>query len=272
MGTPPYDRWLRPDGESAAEFHRLPEGFLVRFPDQADFHIAMATRQVTCTPVPGNDPDMAESLYANAIAPLIGNHGDGLYIHGSAVAVTGRGMAFLGASRRGKTTLAGALARAGHPFLTEDAVHLAPSGAGYLVYPGRPVLRLFPDSARQLLGAAEGPHEDARKASVDAGPALPFHDTPVPLHAIYCLGAGTAQAITISPLSGGSVLTELMQHAFILDVEDRPRLKAHFERLSQLAGTVPFFHLDYPRSYAMLPAVVAALARHAGCDRTPDES
>jgi hypothetical protein len=32
LASAPYDRWVTPEGEVKAEFHRQPAGFLVRFP------------------------------------------------------------------------------------------------------------------------------------------------------------------------------------------------------------------------------------------------
>ncbi|WP_252258998.1 hypothetical protein [Erythrobacter aurantius] len=54
-------------------------------------------------------------------------------------------------------------------------------------------------------------------------------------------------------------LTTLMPHAFILDVEDKPRLKAHFARMADLTQDIPCFALDFTRDYAELPQVRRAV-------------
>ena len=257
LAQPVLDSWVTPDGDVAAEFRRIKNGFLVRFPDQGDFEISLTEMHVKGTPVDPNSP--IETLYRNSILPVIGNHLGGLHLHGSAVSSDLGAIAFMGFSRRGKTTLAGAFAKAGHPFLTEDALTLDKVKSQYLVQPQRPVLRLFADSAAHLLGAKPDWEDDDAKTEVDAGMVLPSADSPAPLSAIFILGPGESNAIAIHQLSEAEALSQLIQNAFVLDVEDKPRLRAHFDRIAALAGTVACHALDYPRSYAQLPSVIEAV-------------
>lgn len=267
MPTDPFDRWVTPEGGIAAEFYREEAGFLVRFPGQADFRIAATDGGIAAIPAVAEAP--VDSLYNNSIVPLLGNHAGGLHLHGSAVASPAGALAFMGLSRRGKTTLAGAFARAGHPFLTEDVLTLERTGEAYSVLPQRPVLRLFADSATFLFGGGAG---DADKPSCAAAPVkaeivadtlLPHAGQPAPLRAIFVLGPGTATSVTIESLPPSAALAQLIQHAFVLDVEDKPRLRGHFERIAALAASVPCHQLDYPRSYAQLPGVIDAVLREA---------
>lgn len=262
----PHDFWRDPEGGVVAQFHRQPGGiYLVRFPGQADFVIDLAASAVHCVPTSEDQLDAAQSLFHNAIQPLIGNHLGGLFLHGSAVCLnSGAGaIAFLGDSRRGKTTLAGGFAKAGHPFLTEDTVELQPSGDTYAVQPTRPVLRLFTDSALHLLGEAEAAPESSAKSALDAGEHLPFASRPAHLRAIYFLGPGEASGVSIDRLASPAALAELMRHAFILDVGDKPRLRGHFQRLGDLSVKVPCYLLDFPRIYEQLTLIVEQVADHA---------
>ena len=264
----PYDRWVNPDGDLTAEFYRLPTGFLVRFPEQADFAVDLVAQTTRCTPASDAMTEVSQSLFHNAIEPLVGNYTGGLFLHGSAVSLlSGGGIAFLGESRRGKTTLAGAFAKAGHPFLTEDTVALTKvtvaDEASYLVQPSRPVLRLFPDSANHLLGRDEAVEEDADKSALDASGHLPFAKSPAALRAIYILGPGSSEQVTITALPMPAALAELMRHGFILDVEDKVRLRGHFQRVSDLVTTVTCYALDFPRDYAQLGQVVESIHTHA---------
>lgn len=257
LAEEPFDKWVTPDGGVAAEFRRTADGYLLRFPDQADFSISLD--EMVVRGVPAADDAPLETLYRNAILPIIGNHLGELHMHGSAVETPWGAIAFMGLSRRGKTTLAGAFAKSGHPFLTEDTVSLDRSGEAYQLRPQRPVLRLFADSAAHLLGTSSDGSEDDSKAEIAAGDALPFASQPAPLRAIFLLGPGESETIAIEKLSEAEALTQLIQNAFVLDVEDKPRLRAHFGRIAALAGTVPCHALDYPRSYEQLPAVIEAV-------------
>lgn len=260
MVDPPYDTWRNPNGGIAAEFYRMPFGYLVRFPDEADFEIDARDLQVLCRPAP-REKDTSDKLFHNSLVPLLANYCGGLNLHASAVAVEGRAVAFLGASRRGKTTLAGAFAKAGYPFLTEDVLDLEPVEGHYIVRPSRPELRLLGDSAAFLLGDAAPPPEEDDKRSLKSGDALPYRREPAHLGALFVLGPGTAPAPAVERLSPAQALAELIQHAFVLDVEDRARLRAHFSRIGTLTERVSCYRLDYPRRYEQLGVVIETVTR-----------
>lgn len=243
----------------AAQFYRQHDAILVRFPEIADFLVPARTgMKVRCKPVPGVSSKLVGNLFHNAVVPLMDTHAGRISLHGSGVIIGDMAVAFVGHSRSGKTTLAGAFARAGHPFLTEDAIRLAEQDGGYLLLPARPVLRLFDDSAtflsRPFDEASPGP-----KSEVAADASLPFADKPAPLGAIMLLGNGKSDGVEILSLSAAEALQRLLQHSFILDVEDKSRLAAHFDRIGDLSSTVPCFALDYPRHYDLLPEVIASV-------------
>ncbi|MHA7820231.1 MAG: hypothetical protein ACX930_11345 [Erythrobacter sp.] len=267
LASDPYDRWVSPEGCCQAEFHRDTGGYLLRFPHQADFLLekggAILGHRVTGWPAPESDAGTAVNLFHNAILPLLGNHSGGLFLHGSAVRI-GSGkeagaIAFLGLSRGGKTTLAGSFAKLGHPFLTEDVIDLDRREGRYWVQPKRSKLRLFADSARLLLGEETPIVDEDCKQDVEAGDALPFADTPAPLRQIYILGTDHDAELSIRRFTLREALGALMPHAFVLDVEDRTRLRGHFARIADLSQDIGSYALDYRRQYAELPRVQEAI-------------
>lgn len=256
-----YDSWVSPDGTCICEFYRAGNAFLLRFPDDADFRIDPAANTVEARPAPEFDTGAITKLFDNAIVPLLGNHAGGLFLHGSAVRTAAGAVAFLGHSRSGKTTLAGSFAKSGWPFMTEDVVDLELNQGDYMLRPKPSRLRLFKDSAEHLLGREVEFAQESGKQSVEAGEALPFEKTANKLVAIFVLGDDHAAPISVAPEPSSAALPLLLPHAFILDVEDRTRLKSHFGRLADLAGTVPVFRLDYPREYSALPEVHRAIMK-----------
>lgn len=272
--TPAYDRWTSPQGDLSALFFRRDNGFLVRFPDEADFEIDEATGAVRCYPVSEGLRREAHSLYENSIVPLIGNHHGGLFLHASAIVTPQQNaLAFLGVSRRGKSTTAAAFARAGHPYLSEDVLRLEQVDHGYTANPSRPVIRLLDDSAVRLLGRAPGQGEDDDdKVEFATAGILPFATAPTPLAMFYFLGPGAATAVEIAPLASHLALAEMMQHAFVLDVDDKQRLRQRFARLSDLSAEVPCFRLDFPRNYAQLPQVIDTILHHARDHRSSHDA
>jgi hypothetical protein len=262
-GRAPYDRWLTLDGSEVALFYRTPDSFYVRFQGKADFALSIETGSVTCTPAPHVADQIIVDLFHNQVVPLLLNHQGELVLHASAVSSPSGALGFIGHSGSGKSTLAAYFAQSGHPFLTDDGLLLQPTDPDYTVNPYRPYLRLWPDSDNALFqrGYATESYGQDGKSLIDAGPLLPFQHRPVAIAALFLLGPGKSDAVAISRLKPAVALMELIKHSFILDVEDQPRLKGHFERLVRLSEAVDCFVLDYPREYEALPKVVTAVLR-----------
>lgn len=259
LTTEPYDRWIVPNDRVKAEFHRLPDGYLLRFPNEADFKIQPAEFKVDGWPALRTSSAHFESLFHNAVLPLIGDHNGGVFLHGSAVAVGARAVAFVGQSGDGKTTLAGAFAKMGHPFLTEDVIELVSHDAGFLLQPKRSGLRLFADSVAYMLGENLDRAAASQKRDVAEAMSLPFRNQPTPLAAVFLLGSDHASPLKITRVPLKVATQKLLPHSFILDVEDKTRLQGHFGRIVELSCNIPCYTIDYRRIYAELPDVIGAI-------------
>ncbi len=84
-----------------------------------------------------------------------------------------------------------------------------------------------------------------------------------PLRCMYFLGEENTDSVSIEPVSGCDAMIELVKNSFLLDIEEREMLMHHFSQLTELAKTQPFFQLNYPRTYNVLPHVRDAIVRHA---------
>lgn len=262
LPAPPYDRWVNAGHDDSAYFHRGDSQFIVRFPGIVDFHVAADGSRVSAFPVPDAPQETVVDLFHNAIVPLTDNHRGALSLHGSAALCERGALSFIGQSRSGKTTLAAAFAAQGHPFITEDIIRLGRHAGGYEVFPTRPLLRLFGDSAAYLTGGLNAPIPSG-KTQIAASESLPFSSSSVPLRAHFLLEKNNVSQIEIERIGASQAIAMLLQHAFILDVEDKLRLEAHFQRIGLLAETIPCFRLDYPRTFAILPEVVEAIIKRA---------
>ncbi len=263
---PCYDRWLSHEGEETVLFLRTDTGVLLRFIGLADFALNFETKHATCTPEPGVPDETLSDLQFNQVIPLVMGHDGELVLHASAVRVGEGVIAFLGATGRGKSTLAAAMARAGCPFLTDDGLILDETGGNYMVRPRRPILRLRPDSEAAILDLTETDFLDSDqvKSRVSARASIPFCDEALPLKALYLLPEPHPRdEPEIVPLPPSAALPALMGHSFILDVEDRTRVRAHFDRVAYLARRADCFTLDFPRTYETLPSTVEAIIKHA---------
>jgi hypothetical protein len=184
--------------------------------------------------------------------------------HASAVESDGRGIAFMGASGRGKSTLAAAFAARGRGFLCDDGLLVGVRRARPWIMPSPPALRLWEDSRAAVLAGVEGtPAPYSAKVHLLGGEGVAHCARPLPLHHVYFLGAGRARGPSIQALPKGEALIELVRHSFLMDVEAGELLAAHFESLTRVARGCAFFRLDYPRRFASLPMVREAIAEHA---------
>ena len=80
---------------------------------------------------------------------------------------------------------------------------------------------------------------------------------------MYFLGTGDVDQASFAPMTPGEAMIGLVGNSFLLDIEGRESLSAHFNQVADLANLPIFFRLDYPRSFAALPAIRQAILEHA---------
>ena len=265
LETAPFKVWTIPDGTPCVEFYRTSSGFLMRFPDIADYRLPADGEEITCSPCPGIPDATLEHLYHNQVRPLALSERGRFTFHASAVTMEDGAIAFLAESGGGKSTLATAFARNGQPFLTDDALLLEEGGGRMYAQPGLPSVRLWEDSERALIreGAprTESVHYTTKTRFV-SGPEMDFCQSPRELNAAYFLGPGNAIKIEIRPINATAAIALWLQHAYILDAESRDKMRTHFIGVADIVNVVPTFALDYPRRYKNLPGVCDAVRNH----------
>jgi hypothetical protein len=264
--APPFREWLMPDGSVWANFYRLADGYQVQFPDLATFDISYDDFQVKAHPAEGVDEATVNHLYLNQIYPLVLSGQGQLVFHGGAVEVPGGAVAFLGNSGRGKSTLTASFACEGHKFMTDDCLLLSKEETGYSICPSHPSIRLWDDSRQALVhgSATLGPAvQYTPKARVLSDDALSYCDSKRPLRRVYFLGQGDATDVAIEAMAASEALIELAKNSFLLDTEIQDVMAKHFDELFQMVAQPIYFRLDYPRDYAYLPQVRAAILAHA---------
>lgn len=261
----PFHAWQMPGGGSWTEFHRERGGYRLRFPQLADFVVSSDGRRVRCEPALETTDAVVQQLYLNQVLPLALSKQGKLVFHASAVEVDGGAVAFVGASGRGKSTLAASFAIDGHRFLTDDGLVVERAARGHLALPSHPSIRLWEDSAEALIAPgtpSAPPLSYTSKARFLAGDRLAFCVEPQPLRHVYFLGDGSAGDISFRRLSGPDAMIEWVRHSFLLDVEEKPRIASHFDQVAALANEPIHYALDYPRRYDDLAGVRAAIVAH----------
>ena len=266
----PFHEWTFPDGTLWTQFFRSDVGYLLRFPDLADFQVSPDGLSVTCSPAPDVTDTTPHHLYLNQVLPLMLSKQGKLVFHASAVEIADGAVAFVAESGRGKSTLAASFAISGFRFLTDDGLVVEVSGRRYQALPSHPSIRLWEDSEAALIppGAETAPAlEFTSKSRFLAGDAIAFCDQPRPLRRVYFLGDGRASEITFQRMNAAEALVEWVKHSFLLDVEEKPLLASHFDEVAKLANQPIYYRLDYPRRFEDLVRVREAVAEHATEER-----
>ena len=262
----PFHEWTLPGGDHWAVFYRLNEHYLVRLVNLADFILTEDGRSATVYPVPGVSDETVEHLYQNIIMPLALSRQYKLVLHGSAVVVDEYAIAFIGESGHGKSTLAADFATSGYSFLTDDGLQIEPADDTFSVHPSHPSIRLWDDSRKALIPEETEiapPVDYTAKARLLADERIAFCREARPLKYLYFLGDKNSETISITPVTGQKIITNLAKNSFLLDMEEKEMLAHQFSRLAALAQHPIFFRLDYPRSYADLCEVREVILKHA---------
>jgi hypothetical protein len=183
-------------------------------------------------------------------------------LHASVVGIAGRYLGFVGVSGEGKSTLAAALARAGHLLVCDDVAAIVEHGARVEVLPGFPRIRLHADSLRSL---GEDPerlpavHEYLDKRLKTAANFAPGG---VLLDKLYVLETGTSLAAPA--LAPGAAIVEVLRHTYYAhQFAPLYGFKHHLERATALVQRVAAYRLVRPKDLAQLPELVAFVEAHA---------
>jgi hypothetical protein len=136
---PPF---VRPSGDVVAElvvddfpwysFCRVEGGYVGRMTGIADFFISDDLATVVVHPVTGGRSNVIPIVVPGTVTAFLLAMGGHCVLHGSAVEMGGRALAFVGVSGQGKSTMAAMFCAAGAALVTDDVLPLefGPDGAG----------------------------------------------------------------------------------------------------------------------------------------------
>jgi len=234
----------------------------------------LTDNRISVRPSPGTPQATINHFIADQVVPRVLSQHAGLVLHSGAIRDEQSAFLLLGPSGSGKSTLTASFHHAGWRLMGDDAVVLS-SGPGQpmarAVYPS---LRLFPDSIEALLPrdvAAQAMAHYSSKQRVDLPVPEHFRELQVPLKAIFVLAEACEDRIAIRCLSAAKACMAIVENSFALDPGDAHRARLRMEGASHVVRKVPTFAIDYPRDYARLPEVRAAIISKVG-DCRPSET
>ena len=216
-------------------------------------------REVVVHPRPDVAEGMVEEVLLGAVmADILLTRGF-IPLHASSNYVAGRAIAIVGRSGTGKSTLADALDRDGHPARADDLVAVPTEGPPLVPFSfSRIKLDRAPEAATKR---GEFRRRTALRAEKGPGGGVSSLREPLPLAAIYWIT--DSDSLAVEPVDPRQALFEVYANCFRVEVEQY-MLGADelLRRCASVASRVPFFKLHRPRELAKLPQVVDAIVAH----------
>ena len=253
-----FDIWPVADGRAWVRGIRVSSGYVVRYEDRADFLIATDRRTITCDDDTdsGCPDEMMRHFLLDQVVPLMLSL-DASVLHASSVVIRGAMAAFIGPGGAGKSTLAVALGRLGHPVGSDDGLLLTGKGDEMLGIPAYAGVRLCADSANVV-----GGRPAASSAKIRVRDGLPFFTGAAPLGLIYVVDPRPSADIAFHALSPREAVMALVEQAYRLALDDRAALVRQLDDLSDAALRIGAWRLSFPRALDGWRALSSAVAEH----------
>ena len=255
----------------------------VRYFDIGEFWISPDGRLILARPLKSKSGKMASRetflhyLYIHAGSFALIKLGKEP-LHATVLEKDGKGIALIGDSGDGKSTLACFLVQRGFRLLTDDLLILEKKKKRFMALPGMPRIKLFPETARILLKKKSKslPMNPQSRKSIFRIPAGKACHQPIPLARIYLLPSqqhkSWLKSVHFRNLKGRSAVMEIMNASYnqLADTGNRPRQLMDFA--TDLARRIPVRALNYPRGFRHFPRIEEIITADLREDNTPRKS
>jgi hypothetical protein len=215
---------------------------------------------------PSPDDDEVRAYLLGAVFGALCHQRGITPLHASAIDVADGCVAFVGASRAGKSTLVATLAQRGHNIISDDVCFLQLGTDGDLeAWPGISRIRLWEDTKVAL--GFDGPNIEREIYGYNKY-FIPVRPPSNPLRSrrllrVYQLHRAPNGAPDVTRLQGAAAVEVLMQNVYWLGFAERSGHKPHaFVTCAAAARDVPVFRLSRPWDLAALDQSSELLESH----------
>ncbi len=243
------------------------ERYLLRFPGLADFVLELGSASIQCYPFPDIPAETVRHLLLDQVIPRFMGHQGNLILHASATLLPDdTGIAFLGKSGWGKSTLASSFHQNDAILVTDDSLLLGVKNKQLVGTPAYAGARLWKDSAEKIFpnrsDLTSVSHFSEKKRLILPNPGDCF--TEIDLKLIFLLQdpveSITEDGIKIERLEGGDAIMALIKRAFLLNPKDMESVARQFKSASSIAASNPVVYaLSYQHDYDQLDELRAAI-------------
>lgn len=223
---------------------RTPDGYRLRFTGLCEFDLSTDLAEATWALVPGRAPDLVSVLAVGALSAFRMVMAGRLVLHASAVCARRRGLAFVGASGMGKSTMATLMCSGGATLLTDDVAPVDMDGREVLLTPGGPESRLRPAASvlRERFDVARTTSDGRTAVTLPS-----WSDGPVTLDAVVIpLPSRERAEVVLAPLTPADALIVLSQFPRLPGWVDIEVLRQQFDLLADLVDRVPVYMAQVP--------------------------
>jgi hypothetical protein len=259
---PVFEARLDDDGSAWMRCGRGEDGYIIDFPDLALFTLSFDGRLIAVHRPDATPDDTVRHLCLDQVFPLALSLRGELVLHAAGVATPAGAAAFLGDTGEGKSTLAASFAQAGVAPLADDCLVVRERRGRMEASNSYPGLRLWPDAVASLAIDPAGSKRVAHYSDKQRVPSASSPvERPVSLRAIYVLAADDEphERVTIASMSKRDAVVALLKHAYRIASRDRDKAAAELARLDRVSELCRIRRLAYPRRFAALDAVRAAI-------------
>ncbi|MGH3823302.1 MAG: hypothetical protein ACRDRA_10800 [Pseudonocardiaceae bacterium] len=226
---------------------RTPLGYRLRFEDLCEFDISSDLARMTWKRFAGSDPELVAILAVGAVMAFRLMMAGHLVLHASAVHVRGRGLAFVGASGMGKSTMATLMCAGGATMLTDDVARIHLDSDRVRLSPGPMESRLRP-TATPLVELFRTPGTVRTTSDGRTAFGLPaWTRGPVTLDAVVVpLPSRDQTELVLTAMNPAQALIFLGHFPRLPGWVDAEVLAQQFNRLADVVERVPVFLAAVP--------------------------
>ena len=233
-------------GVRSVVWEAAPGGFVLNV-DGVARYLVTGGCDVTVEPRGGDDRDVGHFLAGPVFVALLRQRGV-VAFRASAIATEAGAVLFAGGSGVGKSALLAGLVARGHAMLADAATAVVPDGSGRPeALPAFPRIHLWADALDAL--GSRGRAGETVRAGVEKYPvpAQRFHAAPLPVRAVYVLGAHNRSGVELVPIQPGNAFELLCLYTCRTPFPDAAGGgPAHFRIVSTLARRTPVVHVGRP--------------------------
>lgn len=234
------------------------------FPEISNFLIRDG-KEIIIEPVTGVNDSLLRTVVLGPVLCVLLRQRGLLVIHASCININNKGVAFMGGSGWGKSTLATAFHTKGYDVLTDDVLPIKVEKNQAVVFPSYPQFKLCLDAAtslghdiNNLLPVSKNSFKVAYKLNKG------FQQHPIPLQQIYILDKGKEHKI--SSLQPQETFVELVRHSRAMkSVTEQQFFAQHLHLCSQLIKNVRFSRFTRKPSLADLPKLIELVEEDLAC-------